>query len=259
MQPLLIHVSWLALTAAAVVGCSRASASTPTPEGRGAENLSTGFAVVELFTSEGCSSCPPADDVLRELASEATRTGRHVYPLAFHVDYWNGLGWPDPYSSGMATTRQQTYSRALGEQGVYTPEMIINGRDAFVGSNRTRAHRSIEAALSKPEATHIVLHATRSDSGVSVDFAFSGAPIHASVLQVAFVQKEAVSQVKAGENAGRSLHHANVVRAFQTVQLDGSQSGHTMFRLQGTGDSAIIAYLQDPETMAVTSAARVDL
>ena len=259
MQPSRFRVPWLLLTAAAAVSCSRAAASTPTQESRGEENQSTGFAVVELFTSEGCSSCPPADDVLRELASEATRTGRHVYPLAFHVDYWNGLGWPDPHSSGMATARQQAYSRALGEQGVYTPEMIINGRDAFVGSSRSRAHRSIEAALSKPEASHIVLHATRSDGGVSVDFAFSGAPTRASVLQVAWVQKEAVSQVKAGENAGRSLRHANVVRALQTVQLDGRQSGHTMFRLPGTGEGAIIAYLQDPESMAVTSAARVDL
>jgi hypothetical protein len=248
------------LTAATAMGCSKAAASTPTAETKSAENQGSGFAVVELFPSEGCSSCPPADDVLRELASEATPTGKHVYPLAFHVDYWNGLGWPDPYSSEMATARQQAYSRALGEQGVYTPEMIINGRDAFVGSNRTRAHRSIEAALSKPEANRIVLHAAASDGGVSVDFAFSAAPTPATVLQVAFVQKEAVSQVKVGENAGRSLRHANVVRALQTVQLDGSQSGHTSFRLRPTGDgSAIIAYLQDPETMAITSAARVEL
>src|SRR5215831_4040250 len=100
---LVFHLSslrpWLLLAASTTFGCSRADASTPSAEGKAANANGAGFAVVELFTSEGCSSCPPADDVLRELAQEASRTGERVYPLAFHVDYWNGLGWPDPYSA----------------------------------------------------------------------------------------------------------------------------------------------------------------
>jgi hypothetical protein len=260
---LLFRWNGLFLTVVTSVGCSRAAASTPSAEGPMADAGGESVAVVELFTSEGCSSCPPADDVLRDLAVEASRTGRRVYPLAFHVDYWNSLGWPDPYSSGLATNRQQAYGRALGQRGVYTPEMVVNGRDAFVGSDRSRARRSIESALSRPEASRIVLRATRDDHGVSVDFTFSAAPARGSVLQVALVQVEALTHVNAGENAGRTLHHANVVRGFQTLRLDGLPSGHVTFApsspLQGSSGEAIIAFLQNPQTMAIGAAARVDL
>jgi len=197
------------------------------------------------------------------LAQDALRTGKRIYPLAFHVDYWNGLGWPDPYSSEWATDRQQVYGRALGQQGVYTPEMIINGGDAFVGSNRSRAHRSIDAALSHPEGIRIVLDATRDgDRRVSVEIKFSAAPAQGTVLRLALVQIEALTHVNAGENAGHTLLHANVVRAFQTVQLDGAQGAHAAFApqpAQDLGKKAIVAFLQDPDTMTVGGATRLDL
>jgi len=141
--------------------------------------------------------------------------------------------------------------------------MIVNGRDAFVGSNRSRAHSSIDAALSRPEGIRVVLDATRDDDRrVSVDIKFSTAPAKGTVLQLALVQIEALTEVKAGENAGHALRHANVVRGFQTVQLDGRQSAHTTFTFspaQGLGKKAIIAFLQDPDTMTVSGATRVDL
>jgi hypothetical protein len=254
---------WLLFAVSTTFGCSRAAASTPSAKGQTADANGAGFAVIELFTSEGCSSCPPADDVLRELAEEASRTGERVYPLAFHVDYWNALGWPDPYSSTWATSRQHVYGKALGQQGVYTPEMIINGREAFVGSNRSRAHRSIDSALSRPEGIRIALHTTRVDDlRLSLDLTFSTAPASGSVLQLALVQIEALTRVKAGENAGHTLHHANVVRGFQSVYLDGAQNGRAIFTpapARDLGKTAIIAFLQDPETMTVSGATRVDL
>ncbi len=200
--------------------------------------------------------------MLRDLAAEASRTGRHIYPLALHVDYWNDLGWPDPYSSGLATTRQRAYARALGQEGVYTPEMVINGREAFVGSNRSRARRGIDAALSGPEGIRISLHAKPVDRQLAVDFTLSAAPPKGTVLQLALVQVEAVTRVAAGENGGRTLRHANVVRSFQSVELDGAPSGRATLAaplVHGVTKEAVLAFLQDPVSMAVGGAARVDL
>src|SRR5689334_14081460 len=100
------------------------------------------FALVELFTSEGCSSCPPADRVLARLAAEARASGRRIFPLSFHVDYWNGLGWRDPWSTRTFTERQRNYARALGWR-TYTPQMVINGAEHFVGSDERHARESI--------------------------------------------------------------------------------------------------------------------
>ncbi len=246
--------------AAAAVGCSRAAASSG-PDARAGDPGAMGFAVVELFTSEGCSSCPPADEVFRDWVVEASRSGRRVYPLAFHVDYWNGLGWPDPYSSAAATTRQEIYARALGQQGVYTPELIVNGRDAFVGSNRARARRSIEGAIGGRGGTAIDLRAKAQGSRISVDFSFDGAPPAGTMLQLALVQSAATTEVRAGENVGRTLHHANVVRGFQTIPAGGIPRGHSTFAAtpEVLASGAVIAFLQDPDTMAVRGAARAAL
>ncbi len=251
------RLAWLLLVGASAVGCSRAAASVP-PAG-GDERRDTGFAVVELFTSEGCSSCPPADDVLRDITSEASRTGRRVYPLAFHVDYWNSLGWPDPYSSEMATRRQESYARVVDQKGMYTPEMVVNGRDAFVGSSGPRATHSIASALLRSEGARISLQAKRVEAGVSVDFTFSTPPAHGTVLRIALIEPETSSRVTAGENAGKTLRHANVVRDFQTVQVDGAKGGRAALHAQAPPNGAVIAFLQDPETMEMVGAAEAQL
>src|ERR1700761_9171229 len=102
--------------------------------------------VVELFTSQGCSSCPPADAFLTELA----RQSRGILPLAFHVTYWDYLGWKDPFSLDVATARQRDYARHLGEDGVYTPQMVVDGAKGFVGSSRAEGLSAIASAAHKP-------------------------------------------------------------------------------------------------------------
>ena len=126
----------LALLAA---GCAAAEGDpkTTTPVGGGP-------LVLELFTSQGCSSCPPADKLVSELA--ATKGGRVLAPLSFHVDYWNGLGWADPYSSAAWTQRQHGYAYALGDKSVYTPELVVGGAAGMVGSWRDRITTAIAAA-----------------------------------------------------------------------------------------------------------------
>src|SRR5579872_1033847 len=130
----------LAPIALAVSAC-RASGAAGIAEAR-ADELPTspgGIAVVELFTSEGCSSCPPADLALADLE----RQSRAVYALEFHVDYWDRLGWPDRFSSPDWTRRQREYAEAFGARGLYTPQMIVGGTDAFTGSDRARAQADV--------------------------------------------------------------------------------------------------------------------
>src|SRR5262249_22204116 len=133
-------------------------------------SASSGVAVVELFTSEGCSSCPPADDLLIEIARDARQAKRAVYPLAFHVDYWDDLGWKDPYGSGVYSKRQGDYVAAFGGEGPYTPEMVVNGRVGFVGSRREQARREIARALEQPATAdvRIISAAKMPDGSVSV-------------------------------------------------------------------------------------------
>ena len=197
-----------------------------------------GIAVVELFTSEGCSSCPPADALLNELARQP-----HVFALAFHVDYWNRLGWPDPFSNPKFSDRQRTYS-----PDIYTPQMIVNGREAFVGSDRSRVTRAIEAAQKQlaPVAINLRWHSS------SVEYKVTGAPkdvwLHLAVIESGIRQK-----VPRGENAGKTLLHDNVVREFVSVRLR-SQTGRC--DLATTRGRELIGFVQSSSTRLVLGAAR---
>ena len=107
-------------------------------------------AVLELFTSQGCSSCPSADKLLTETLAEATKTNRNIIGLSFHVDYWDRLGWKDPFSNHAFTKRQYPYGERFGLNGVYTPQEVVNGQQEFVGSNRVKQSSALIAALSTP-------------------------------------------------------------------------------------------------------------
>ena len=116
----------------------------------------TPFVVVELFSSEGCSSCPSADLLVSKLTAWARQNNEPVYPLIFHVDYWNNLGWRDVFSRPEFTQRQTTYAHIFRDQGVYTPEMIVNGSDAFVGSDQEKLQKDLDRELSMPAS--VTLH-----------------------------------------------------------------------------------------------------
>ncbi|HEU4536787.1 MAG TPA: DUF1223 domain-containing protein, partial [Polyangiaceae bacterium] len=133
------------------------------------------FALVELFTSEGCSSCPPADEALDELAVDAERRGLPVYALSFHVDYWNSLGWVDPFSTSAYTHRQEAYAGRAGSRGLYTPQMFVNGGEGFIGSDRGRARRDVDRALgaAPPAAPRLGLRVDLARPSVRVEL---GAP-----------------------------------------------------------------------------------
>jgi hypothetical protein len=158
--------------------------------------------VLELFTSQGCSSCPPADTLLTELAGRSD-----VLPLAFHVDYWNRLGWQDAYSSHAYTARQQRYAGQLPAGQVYTPQLVVNGRRDAVGSDRRAVLSAISAAKSDPQ---VPVTLTRTAAGLAIEVgpgAGSG-----TVWLVGFDARHS-TQVASGENSGRTLTESNIVRS----------------------------------------------
>jgi hypothetical protein len=216
------------------------------------------FALVELFTSEGCSSCPPADALLSRLDEGARAAHANVYPLSFHVDYWNGLGWSDPFSDPAYSDRQGSYARALGG-GTFTPNMIVNGVESFVGSDEARANRSIETALSAVPHAAITIDAARRGDEVGVHFHTVGAPSGSKIF-FALVQASATSNATRGENAGRVLRHVDVVRSLTSMlaSTDGEARVAIPSALARDG-AAVVAWIQDPLTMRVVAAARTPL
>lgn len=208
-----------------------------------------GIAVVELFTSEGCSSCPPAERLLADVAANAARTGRPIYALEFHVDYWNSLGWHDPFSAAAYSDRQRAYSAALGEEQVYTPQMIVNGTNAFVGSNRARADAAIAAALKGAARVDLSIAL----AGDRLTFRAPAAPVGAR-LCVAVVAPRLVVKVARGENAGRTLAHSQVVRAFATRELDAQGSGSLQLPGAVPRGGEVIAFVQIGESGEVLGA-----
>jgi hypothetical protein len=169
--------------------------------------------LLELFTSEGCSSCPPADDLLARLGQEQPVPGAEIIPIAWHVDYWDRLGWKDRFASPAYSQRQYAYAQARGWDQVYTPQAVIQGQDHGVGSDASRLQSLISAA-SKAPVPRLRVKLSRSGQGflVKVSGALEGQP-----MQVALLESGLSSQVKRGENAGVTLSHGDVVRAFEPM------------------------------------------
>ena len=230
----------------ALAGTSRGGATLP---GR-----LEGFALVELFTSEDCSSCPPADELLARLAADAGKSGHAVYCLSFHVDYWDGLGWKDPYSDPAFTRRQAQYETAFGVHGPYTPQMVVNGTDQFVGSDGSRAEKSVADFLSRKALVSVQLQASVEGRSVAVDWKVTDAN-PASELHVAWAQAEAVSNPDRGENASRKLHHVHVVRALRSIQLWRVFEGHLTLTPPELRSGSVIAFVQDVKTGRILGAA----
>jgi hypothetical protein len=168
--------------------------------------------LVELFTSEGCSSCPPADALLAQLERGQLVPGVTVIAMSEHVDYWNHLGWSDPFSSTQMTSRQQSYAARFGSQGPYTPQMVVDGVEEFVGSDSSRARRAVAlsagkqkvevtAGLVSPGTLHVGVPANRAAADVFVAMVYDPDP----------------SQVARGENSGRRLVHVSVVKSLKRV------------------------------------------
>ncbi len=175
--------------------------------------------VVELFTSEGCSSCPSADAALRVLETDQALAGVEVVALGQHVDYWNRLGWKDPFSSAAFTERQRGYAQHFGA-GSYTPQAVVNGRYEFVGSQKGKLAETVLLAAQAPRATLALARAA--DGTLAVRVADVPAGTQAADVVLALTESGLASQVGRGENSGRLLRHASVVRRLRTLGTVGT-------------------------------------
>ncbi len=177
--------------------------------------------LVELFTSEGCSSCPDADALLARLDMEQPINGAEAIVLEEHVDYWDGQGWPDPFSSRSATARQEEYAGFLHSE-VYTPQMIVDGRTEFIGSSTTTARTAILKAAAEPKTTiHLEWSGDAANNSrvihVRVGHLPDGAAGGSAEVFLAMTESHLHSKVLGGENGGRSLEHDGVVRALTRI------------------------------------------
>jgi hypothetical protein len=211
--------------------------------------------LLELFTSEGCSSCPPADRLLEILDQKQPVAGAELIVLSEHVDYWDGLGWRDPFSSPQYTARQQDYTNKYNFEGVYTPQLVVDGQFGLVGSDGRAASSAIQKAIREPKIPIDISNLSRAGNQVSAHIdlrageSFKGAR---AVLYVAIADNRAESQVARGENAGRALVHVGVTRVLKQVgpvDLDrASAKDVTISVPPGASGSRFVAFLQDPKS-----------
>lgn len=217
-----------------------------------------GFAVVELFTSEGCSSCPAAEKLLKEIHQEYQ--GRPVYVLAFHVDYWNKLGWTDKFSSAEYTQRQYQYSAFFLGQ-IYTPQAIVNGKEAFVGSDAEKIHGAINNALKKKiKLQQAAYKVSIKDGHVLLDYTLDQT-LKGNLISVALLQRQESVAVSAGENKGKLLEHLNVVRSFYSAPVLDPSGSISLDIPEGLDSKRlhVLVYLQNQKNFNVISASELSL
>ncbi len=211
------------------------------------------FALVELFTSEGDHACPPADELLRKIKTDAEKSKKSVYTVAYHVDYWNKYDWKDPYSKVQFTYLQQNYMSALNEKEMYTPQMIVNGQYAFNGSNEAKANEAISKALKtngylsisikKDSVANDTMYVSYQSSVTSADFS----------IKVLLLESGLKSTVTSGENKGKTLLHENVCRAYQSKSIS-SKTGQVKIPLKNyilNKNTSMIAFVQQKGSLRV--------
>lgn len=226
--------------------------------------------VVELFTSEGCSSCPPADALLKELSEQQQLDGVQIVALEEHVDYWNHLGWRDPYSAAEFSQRQNDYARLFRTDGAYTPQMVVDGQQELLGSRGREAKEAIRNAAGQPKAEIILLSGGNTAPG---KLAFevriknlNGISVHGTTeLWMAVTEKGLQTDVKAGENSGETLKHAPVVRSLRKIDTIRDAAGYSR-QTQAALDPgwrkenlAIVVFLTEKDSGKIIGAAAAPL
>ena len=218
-----------------------------------------GFAVVELFTSEGCSSCPPADELLAKLQNESA--GKNIYLLAYHVDYWDRLGWKDQFSSNEFTKRQEKYQDWLNLYVMYTPQFIINGSTEFAGYNESALNEKVSAALDGKTTSNLNLRAKTSKDSLEINYTTNLLQKDANLV-VATIQKQATSKVFRGENQGATLRHVQIVKQLNSFQIAKKEGNLKIVQPDNfnSEDFEIIGFIQNSVTGKIsisTKAAKI--
>lgn len=228
--------------------------------------------VVELFTSEGCSSCPPADALLARLAAQPPAANVQVIALEEHVDYWNDLGWFDPFSSSEWTARQNAYAGALGNGNPYTPQMVVDGSAEFVGNHAQLAVKSIAEAAARPKTAVTLSQGTSNKSGtenfsVQVGKLAASAKGGAAEVWLAITETGLHSAVNGGENVGHDVRHAAIVRSLRKIG-EAKESGELAFSAEVSvpirggwkrENLKAVSFVQEKKSKRILGAAEIPL
>jgi len=207
--------------------------------------------VVELFTSQGCSSCPPADAYLAELAKRDD-----VIALSFHVDYWNYIGWDDPFSSAESTARQRAYGRTMKKRYVYTPQIVVDGRAETVGSDRSTVDTLIRMAAAAQKIDIDVTHNKNGTADIRVP-AGTNPTGDKGELWIGFFDSAVETEIRAGENRGETIVNANIVRTYKKIGswAGGALTKHVNLKALGaTGRDGCVIILQAPDNGPIIGA-----
>jgi hypothetical protein len=256
MPRLSLRIAVLALTTGALMFLSANESAARVP------------VLLELFTSEGCSSCPPADRLLEILDERQPVAGADLIVLSEHVDYWDRLGWKDPFSSPQYTSRQQEYTNRYNLDGVYTPQLVVDGHIGLVGSDGREASSAIQRAIQDPKLPIAISNVSRDGNQVRAHIQLHADPRIGSgrgILYVAIADNHAESHVARGENGGRVLTHVAVTRVLEQmgwVDLVSASAKEVTVSLEpgaGLNGLRIVAFVQDPKTGRVLGVAEQKL
>lgn len=229
--------------------------------------------IVELFTSEGCSDCPPADSLLMALQAQQPVAGADVIPLEEHVDYWNHDGWVDPFSSGEWTERQRTYVAKTKDPSPYSPEMVVDGQWQFVGSRSRDALQAIHLAAQQPEAQVSIAPESADPKGEQrFDVKVGSLPAQDSgdtpEVWLAVTESGLGNSVRAGENAGKDLKHGPVVRMFKKLGVAKAGSGDVAYDAPAAlkfksnwkrENLRVVVFVQEKKSLRIIGAAETKL
>lgn len=223
------------------------------------EPIANSFVVIQLFTSQGCSSCPPADKLVEKIKEEYKDL--NVYVMSYHVDYWDRLGWKDPFGKRKFTQIQYQYADQFKERQVYTPQIVVNGREHFIGSNGSKLRRRIKSYLKKESRNTITLSSeTNSEGNIIFNYEVSG-DVKNKKLKFVFVLKNQITKVKKGENSKKSISNSNIV--LEEFVLEINTNGIGSFTLpkenfDSKKELKLFSFVQNNQ-LEITGANKLDL
>ena len=220
---------------------------------------SNGMVVLELFTSQGCSSCPPADKIL---ANYILKNNPKIIPLAFHVDYWNYLGWKDPFSKAEFSNRQREYAQNFYSYNVYTPQLIINGKHEIVGSNESGIEKLVNQELNPNNDVSLeITSASILGNQLLVNWKTNNVEKNVTI-NIALVKKKELTQIKRGENSGLKQTSYNIVFDFKEQTLNENNKNQVSLDFKNTwepDDFIVVAYLQKKHNGAIETACQTEI
>jgi hypothetical protein len=249
-----------------------ASASTPAPAASADGSAAKTPVLIELFTSEGCNTCPPADKVLGYMEEKQPFPGTTVIALEEHVDYWNHEGWNDPYSSAKWTERQQNYAGLFKKQE-YTPQMVVDGKKELVGSNGPGVVEAVKAAVQAPKTDVKIVAGAVDPKGVRHYTVTTGKLVggnggDSAEVWLAVTEDGLQSTVNAGENSGQTLHHAATMRSLQKIGVADAGKASDSFSGDATvkfdpkwnaANSHVVVFIQEKKSRDVLGASEIAL